>query len=742
MYYSHVRETDGQKEPVIDHLREVAEMSADFARPFGAEGWAWVMGFAHDIGKYSAGFQRRLLENGSRVDHSTAGAFVLDRSNLPLLSYCVAGHHRGLPDGGTKGDPEDAATLCSRLRKASEGGLPPFDEYRNDVVLEEPQKPALLCKDIPPKEQCYALSFLTRMLFSCLVDADFLCTERFMNNEERVRSSIDGLDALRDALEEKIASFYPSQSDINALRCSVLDACLQVSRGPKGVYSLTVPTGGGKTYASLRFALNHASCIGNDMQRVIYCIPYTSIIDQNAAVFRDVLGGRNVLEHHANFDFDDETEEGRALRLATENWDAPVIVTTNVQFFESLYGSRTSRCRKLHSIAGSVIVLDEAQMLPTKQLVPCVKALAELVNHYGCTVVLCTATQPSLNDFFLECGCEVHEIVPDAVELAEKLRRVTYRYLEKLGDEELADRLCEEPQVLCIVNSRKQARAVYERISGEGSFHLSTLMHPAHRGRVLQEIRRRLSAGEPCRVISTSLIEAGVDVDFPVVYRSLAGIDSMIQAAGRANRNARKSAEESFVYLFEPAESYAVPPDIHQKAAVSRGIMRDLAKRAACDTGTEEEKEGGRCEGVACDIGSLDVMTRYFDDLYGLRKENLDASEVYACLSKYPNPRSIPFETAAQRFQMIEDGSLPVVVPDDAVADDIDAVRYGKPSRGTFRRLGRYSVGVYKQDLESLMRAGAVESIGKDMYILVDQSRYSEEAGLSCAVEGGAGLFY
>lgn len=410
MHYSHVRETDGQKEPVIDHLHEVAKMAAGFARPFGAEEWACVMGLMHDIGKYSAGFQRRLFDNGVPVDHSTAGAYVLDSSRLPLLSYCVAGHHRGLPDGGTRGDPEDAATLCSRLRKARSGGIPSYDEYRNEVVFEDPRNPTLLSEDIPPEQQGFALSFLTRMLFSCLVDADFLCTERFMNGEERKRLTEDSLASLRDALEAKIASFYPPQSSINAIRCSVLDACLDASRKPKGVYSLTVPTGGGKTYASLRFALNHAVSAGNGMQRVIYCIPYTSIIDQNAEVFREVLGDRNVLEHHANFDFDDEAEDGRALRLAAENWDAPVVVTTNVQFFESLYGNRTSRCRKLHNIAGSVIVLDEAQMLPTKQLIPCIKALAELVKHYGCTVVLCTATQPSLNEFFMECGLSLIHI--------------------------------------------------------------------------------------------------------------------------------------------------------------------------------------------------------------------------------------------------------------------------------------------------------------------------------------------
>ena len=307
----------------------------------------------------------------------------------------------------------------------------------------------------------------------------------------------------------------------------------ELLRTTPGFFSLTVPTGGGKTYASLLFALEHA--VKRDARRVVYAVPYTSIIEQNARVFRDVLGERSVLEHHANFDFDfDEEVESyksgdakTALRRASENWDARIVVTTNVQFFESLYANRTSRCRKLHNIANSVIVLDEAQMVPTKQLLPCLRALIELVANYGCSVVLCTATQPAFNGMLGRKGFAVREIAPAPSELFKKLKRVSYRFDGVLGDDDLAARLADRDQSLCIVNSRKQARRLHELLDGEGSYHLTTLMHPVHRERVLNEIRQRLREGRTCRVVATSLIEAGVDVDFPVVYRALAGVDSM-----------------------------------------------------------------------------------------------------------------------------------------------------------------------------------------------------------------------
>ena len=732
---------DGRLEAVSDHVREVAEMAAEFARPFGAESWAYAAGMAHDVGKYSAEFQNRILCGGRPVDHSTAGAYELfAHLGAAPLAYCVSGHHGGLPNGGSPVDAENDPTLAGRMKRARGGALPDYHAFAKEVEI--PAAGRVEFRTPPDSRDGFACAFLTRMVFSCLVDADFLCTERFMRGGAREPLSTEGLDVLRDRLEDKLASFYPPETELNEIRCSLLDACARAAEREPGVFSLTVPTGGGKTYASMRFALRHALAGSHGMRRVIYAVPYTSIIEQNAAVFREVLGARNVLEHHANFDFDDAGEEGDALRLASENWDAPVVVTTNVQLFESLFANRSSRCRKLHNMAGSVIVLDEAQMLPTKQLLACVRALAELVLRYGCTVVLCTATQPSLNGLFERWGCPVREVAPDPQGLHERLRRVTYRFEGALEDAELASRLSACGQVLCVVNSRRQARRLYDMVAAEvpeGTFHLSTLMHPVHRERVLKEVRRRLEGGKACRVVATSLVEAGVDVDFPVVYRALAGIDSVVQCAGRCNREGRRPLRESVLHVFEPVEPYSLPADVKQKAALAKSVLRDAGVLA--DEGVDP-----------CDIGSPAMVAAYFGQLHEVRKDWLDAEGVLGSLENLRVERLgefggapiplIPFKDVAERFRMIEEGSRPVVVADQLIADDLAAVGEGRAARGAMRRLARFSVGLYDADLKALASAHAIEPLGGDAFVLIDGGLYREETGLDVSGAGGRGLFY
>ena len=742
MYVSHVAD-DGRIEEVADHLREVAEMAAEFARPFGAESWAYAAGMAHDIGKYSAEFQTRILRDGRKVDHSTAGAYELyERAGLPLLGFCIAGHHGGLPDSGSLAEP-DGPSLIGRFRKAEHRQLPDYRAYAREVELPETESVTF---DNMAHFDPFSIAFLTRMVFSCLVDADFLCTERFMKGSAREHLNADSLETLNERLECVIQSFYPPRTELSKTRCSILDACAESASDAPGVFSLTVPTGGGKTYASLRFALRHALSDGHNMRRVIYAVPYTSIIEQNAEVFRKVVGANNVLEHHGNFDFDNAGEDGGLLRLATENWDAPVVVTTNVQLFESLYASKTSRCRKLHNITNSVIVLDEAQMLPAKQLLPCVRALAELVHRYGCTVVLCTATQPSLDKMFGLYGCPVREIAPEPQALYERLRRTEYRFIGKIEDAVLADRLSSREQVLCVVNSRSQAKSLYDLVQassddGDGVFHLSTLMHSVHREKALAEIRLRLVRGETCRVIATSLIEAGVDVDFPIVYRALAGVDSMVQCAGRCNREGRHPVYESVVYLFEPGTGYGVPNDISQKCAIARSVMLEMG----VDIRAAEAVE----EGVACDIGSLGAIASYFEQLHDIRRDRLDAEGVLEDLTEigraeFHEGKSvplIPFKHAADRFRMIEDGSCSIIVPDPAIAQQLHELRVGVASRGSMRRVARYSVSLYDNDVKALQSTGAIRLLDGDTYELVDTGLYSEETGLDASQAGGKGLF-
>lgn len=735
MYVAHVSDDGLRKEPVKQHLFEVAEMAAEFAAPFGGQSWAYAVGMLHDIGKYSKEFQKRILEDGPRVDHSTAGASIVAKEQ-PLLSYCIAGHHGGLPDGGVRGDRE--TTLLGRLWKADNGRIPDCGDFRKEIEVPVAGAVPLVVDTSRSKDQAYAqqlwfsCSFLTRMVFSCLVDADYLCTERFMLGKKRSSQGYDSLETLRDMLEYKLSTFWPPKTGLNEIRCGVLDDCLRHADDNTGVFTLTVPTGGGKTYSLMRFALQHATSKGKAFRRVIVAEPYTSIIEQCASVYREVFGDANVLEHHSNYEFHDgQDEHDSRLRLAAENWDAPVIVTTNVQLFESLFASKTSSCRKLHNIAGSVIVLDEAQVIPVQFLRPCVAALSELVTNYGCTVVLCTATQPAISKLFEERGLRITEIASDPVELQRKLKRVQYVNLGKLSDDELAIELLDSDGVLCVVNSRRQARALYERVKERAGidarpiFHLSTLMFPKHRSAVIGEIRRLLKEGRPCIVVSTSLVEAGVDFDFPTVFRALSGIDSMVQAAGRCNREMRRSIDESRVYLFEADESYRLPAELLQRAAVSRSAVPELWKRKDVE-----------------DLDSIQVTESYFSELYEVR--DLDARDIVSLLSTYPLTKkgpSIPFARVASEFRLIDEGTATVFVPTPENANEISLLQAGAASRSTMRVLGRYGVSIYTRDRDSLLAAGCIEPVGENVFILVEGDRYSHETGLNPMVEGGEAVF-
>ncbi|NCC94375.1 MAG: CRISPR-associated helicase Cas3', partial [Opitutae bacterium] len=422
-------------------------------------------------------------------------------------------------------------------------------------------------------EDGFTCSFFTRMLFSALVDADFLDTERFMTPAKHAwRVPGPSLDELMDALDGRLAAFAPS-GRINELRAEILAHCLDKAALTPGLFTLSVPTGGGKTLSSMAFALDHARRHG--LRRVIYVIPYTSIIEQNARVFREIFPEGAVIEHHSTFDprrtFSDadnagESAEARRHRLACENWDAPVVVTTNVQFFESLFAAKPSRCRKLHNVAGSVIILDEAQMLPVEYLDPCLRTLEELTNHYRCSVVLCTATQPALRreDFAAIrrngrvpglSGLDAErELAPEPDRLHEAFRRTELRDLGELALADVAQLVRGPEQVLCIVNTRARAADLYGMVEDEpGARHLSALMCPTHRSERLAEIRRMLKEGAPCRVVSTQLVEAGVDVSFPEVIREMAGLDSIVQAAGRCNREGEREGVAP-VSVFYPAE--------------------------------------------------------------------------------------------------------------------------------------------------------------------------------------------
>ena len=702
VYLAHISQ-DSRRQTVLKHLNGTAELCAGFAAAFGAEDQGRLAGLAHDLGKYSDAFQRRLQGSTARVDHATAGAAECCKLGQAHAAFAVAGHHGGLPDGGGQGDHYEDKTFCGRMKKAALGKLEPYEAWQQEIQL----------PPTPPPEFSDGLEemFFTRMLYSCLADADFLDTETFMAGKKRERGGGDPIEVLEGRLQSYVSGWFPPQNELNQERCAMLKRCMeQGERQSPGLFTLTIPTGGGKTVTSLAFALRHARAHG--LRRIIYVIPYTSIIDQNAKIFRDILGENNVLEHHSGvlYDIEDEARpENARLARATENWDMPVVVTTAVQFFESLFANRSSRCRKLHNLAQSVIIFDEAQMLPVPYLRPCVFAIAQLVKRYNVSAVLCTATQPALDGVF-------REFLPDkpAVELCPSegldiFRRVTFRQEGKLSWETAAERIRGQQQVLCIVNSRKSAQTIYDLLDKEGAFHLSTLMYPAHRKAVLNEIRARLRDGLPCRVVSTSLIEAGVDVDFPAVLREEAGLDSILQAAGRCNREGKRPVEESTVTIFQ---SETPPPTLFEiPVAAGRRAL------SCCDRPDSPE-----------------AIRYYFQELLELRgPEALDQKNILTAMER----EFMPFRKIAERFHLIDSETQTVYIPLEEGEELIQRLRSGERSRGLFRALGQYGVSVYPQHFAALDLAGDLEVLEDGSAILTNLALYDHEKGLSLMADKG-----
>lgn len=704
---------------IKEHLQGTAKLAGDFAGKFGKQDWGYCCGMLHDIGKYSADFQKRIAEISERkVDHATAGARVCKEKGgkYCFLEYCIAGHHAGLADFGCSFDSAGDATLMGRRKKK----ISDYTAYKTEIEIPEiSSDPFDLSKTANPD---FSLSVFMRMIYSCLVDADFLDTEAFMNEGKEERDSGESIEVLLEKLEKHISGWLNNRDTdtVNGRRSEILRSCLEKGKSPKGLFRLTVPTGGGKTIASLTFALRHA--MENQMDRVIYVIPYTSIIEQNAKVFRDILGEANVLEDHCNVDYESEeknAEELRAMQLAAENWDKPVVVTTNVQFFESLFANKSSKCRKLHNIANSVIIFDEAQMLPNDYLKPCIAMIEELINNYGTSVVLCTATQPALTSFF-QGKISATELCPRMQEQFAFFKRTVFEDLGVVTEDSLIKRLQEEQQALCIVNTKKRAQSIYKELKGEGVYHLSTSMYPAHRKRVLDEIREKLRSNEKCILISTSLVEAGVDFDFHSVYRELAGVDSMIQAAGRCNREGRRETENSKVFIFRFEEKEAV---LGQRQQI------DAAKSLIAD---------GR------DLSDMETITKYFEMLYHIKRDSLDKKKI---LDEFKNKKmKYNFAKVGKEFKLIEQNTKTIFVNCEETADEIllELQRKGF-TRSGMRRASQYCINVYDQTFDKMYGAGMIQPVSEDMkdfYVLTDNSRYTKEMGLELEIDNGMALFF
>jgi CRISPR-associated endonuclease/helicase Cas3 len=738
---------DSDWETLRSHSEAVAQRAASFASRFGCAELGLAAGLLHDIGKASAAAQHYLAnppgDGRKGPDHSTAGAREA-ACRYPgflgrMLAYGIAGHHSGLAD------------FAALNRRLTDKTIEPYERWV-DEIRDVPAIDALVPtqRRKPNARRGFAESFLTRMLFSSLVDGDYLETERFYRGVPR--RPFRTLGELHGRLDAFMASHRKSDSALNRIRGAVLDHAVAKSALDPGLFTLTVPTGGGKTLTSLAFALEHAKRHG--LERVIYVIPYTSIIEQTAAVFRRALASdEDVLEHHASFDWeamrrpepsDVEGLKGPdRLRQASENWDAPIVVTTAVQFFESLFANRPSRCRKLHNIANAVVILDEAQTVPLRLLRPCMAALDELAANYRTSIVLCTATQPALRqmDGFTDVrgsgaparrkigfgiGNE-RELAPDPLALAAALKRVEVSYRPgRTTNAEIVERFAGQPQMLCIVNTRRDARALFELVrdhpqAAEGVFHLTTLMCPIHRRKVLAEVRERLAAGLPVRVVSTSLLEAGVDVDFPEVWRAMAGLDSIAQAAGRCNREGRLSCGQ--VVVFEP-DQVRHPRDLEPAIEATKAVFR-----------------------AGLDPLSLEGIAAYFKELYWLRgAESMDAATlegrvwpILDAIAEGVNSRhefTFDFESIARAFRMIEDEQATVIVP-----FDVDAERLLKriggaplPLAEELRRLQQFAVSIPQPNRTRWLESGVLRPVhrrlGDDLLCFEDLAHYRSDTGI------------
>lgn len=722
-YISHIRRDADDKivayQSNEEHSRGVAELAERFASEFGMGHFGRIMGLLHDKGKEKTEFQNyiryqnQLTEKKAYTHEGKAHAYVgglLAKADLkaifPLIANPIMGHHRGLYDYG---DLESEA-----MREVPED-VSPIDTEEQPLLLPEWMNP----RTLQPKD----FHHVERMLFSCLVDADYLDTEHFMQPAQyQLREGKATLAALLPRLEAYLQGFGKPQTEVNCIRAEIQQYCRESAEDASGFYSLTVPTGGGKTLSSLLWAMIHA--IRHNQKRIIIAIPYTSIIVQTAAILRNIFGAENVLEHHSNITIKDHDESATAikLKLATENWDYPIIVTTNVQLIESMFSNKSSDCRKLHNIANSVLILDEVQTLPTDFLQPIVDTLCTYQRIFGVSVLFTTASQPVLQgnhqgtnpSVTLNGLKSIKEIVPAHANLHDRLRRVELDIDDSPRTyNEVADLLAQHDRVLCIVNTRRDAKEIFDRLPDEGiRIHLSRMMCPAHLSEKIQEMKDALAnpGNQIVRVVSTQLIEAGVDIDFPVVYRQEAGLDSILQAAGRCNREGKLPL--CTTHVFSLAAEHPLP----------KGFITQCnnAMKRTLEIISEP------------DWFSPSTMTCFFERLYRLcltfDRNNM---KKYLYTNKSPFESSLrKMQTAAQEFQLIDDSTTPIIVNWQNSLSLVEKLKSEGPSYALMRELSQYSVNLRQYNLDQMVAEGIVEEVLDGVYVAAGCNQYNTEVGL------------
>ena len=731
-YYAHSKEINGEEiyQSILEHAEGVSQKMISFSDGFCEKSFAKSIALLHDIGKYQENFQQRIKGKNIQVSHAICGAREWQKFTLPdAAAYIIAGHHAGIPDRGNENAP---STLLYRLEHEESDSYGAYENELKSLIPEGnhiPYKGAVSsCNETAWKE--YA--FWIRMMFSCLVDADFLDTEAFCSQNKIERGMTADFESCLKILKEKLLLLQKdSVTDTEKARTALQNQVLSHKKENANFYYMNMPTGSGKTLTSMLFALERLITVKK--KRIIYVIPYTSIIDQNAKVFKALFGNNCVLEHHCNFDYDTyeniSTKE-KAL-LASENWDAPIIITTNVQFFESIYSNRTSKLRKLHNLTDSILIFDEAHMLPSGYFQPCLEAIKILTTRYNCEAIFLTATMPDFDKWLKTFQCDgvtTCNLIEDTTSF-EAFRRSKIENLGEIDSTFLLERVMEYQSALVVVNSRKTAKSLYDQYSGK-KYHLSTYMNHYDRDRVIENIKNSLIRKEKFCLFSTSLIEAGVDLDFDAVFRESAGLDNLLQTAGRCNRNGQKDRSKCTTY------SFSLENQSFQKT------ISDLKIKQYYTQKTFEQYE---------DIASPEAIRFYYDRLFADEKTKMNANNfLYAkqvgANSDYSRHAKMfktdqifgkisyyNFAGYADTFHLIDDHTKPLMIINAENRDETEkllcSLKYAESGRHIYRKLQKYMISLRPYEWEILQKAGVIQK-REGIDCLANENYYHPETGI------------
>lgn len=720
VYIAHINEKENKVQSVKEHCENTGNLCSEYCIPM-LKPVLYNIGLLHDIGKYQPAFQKRISGKNISVEHSVPGAIVATTKYNNLLGLiiaaCITGHHTGLPNLGNFNDSQDMSTLYGRLKRTFED----YSIWNKEIVLNEQVDDKLLlekmfreCNNITLLSE--KMAFWTRYCFSCLTDADSIDTANFCGTNYNIGLKSDFDDCLKK-VDEKMASFN-AITDLQKARKTIQQQVFDNKDYSANFYFMNMPTGSGKTLCSVKLALRLAKSLNK--KRIIYIIPFNSIIDQTVDEFEKAFGASaEILRHQSSFSYDDiesEREEDyrRYARFSIENWNADFIVTTAVQFFESLASNKRSKLRKLHNMADSILIFDEAHMMPVNYLHPCLQAIKFVTEELNSIAVFLTATMPNYTEVYnkyLKTDIKAIDLVKDR-SLFSVFKKCNYIYLGIQSEEAILTRACKTPSSLIIVNRRKVARNLYNLITGK-KYHLSTYMTPFDRKRIIDEIKCELAILERdypelknvpenrrITVVSTSLIEAGVDLDFHTVFRELSGLDSILQAGGRCNREGRRKLAEVFVYISEQQKSKVEKDD---RANIALGIINDFEN-----------------------IDSDDAVKCYYDRYFALKKQEINSCSIGNMAT---SPKTIPFEDYAKKFKLIDGRTVSIIVgQNEASRAIINAIKHGQGV--DFRKSQKYACTVYRYELQELMEMGVVDDFETGVYCLTNSDYYDPNLGI------------